>query len=179
MSRTIVERLTRLRILMRSKGIDAFLVNGTDPHLSEYVQPRYQTRSYISGFTGSYGWLAITQEEAVLWTDSRYYLQAEQQLNGTGIAMEKARIADTIPTEIWVSSRLETDQTVAFDGLCYPVGEVKRFISHFRKKGININTDTDLINEIWTDRPGLPESKVIDHPVEYAGVGRNEKLKKL
>ncbi len=177
MKEIIKERLKTLRSLMTQKGISAYLINGSDPHLGEYLPSRWETRSFISGFTGSYGWLAITLEEAVLWTDSRYYLQYEIETEGTGISLEKARLPETIPVEVWVSQRLKPGDSVGFDGSCYPASEVNRYIKLLSKKGIRIESHLDLLDEMWPDRPGLPEAKAFLHPVQWAGLSRKEKFK--
>jgi Xaa-Pro aminopeptidase len=179
MNNEITARLEALRSKMKSKGIAAFLVNGSDPHMSEYVAGRWKTREYLSGFTGSYGWLAITQTEAALWTDSRYYLQAEQQLEGTGITMLKARLPETIPTECWVSDRLNAGDIVCFDGACYSLAEVNGFLSQFRLKNISIDAKTDLLSELWDKRLEIPNGKIIEHPVCYSGTTRKQKFEAI
>lgn len=161
---------------MNKNGLAAWLINGADPHMSEDVPDRWLTRKYISNFSGSYGWLAITMDEAVLWTDSRYFLQAGIELEGTGIQMLKARMPNTISVEKWVTDRLKSGDKVGFDGSCYPAGEVLRYKSAFDEAGIDIVPDIDLLNEIWNDRPDLPAEQVIFHPLEWAGVDRRKKI---
>jgi Xaa-Pro aminopeptidase len=174
-----IERLAALREQMKEKGIAAFLVNGSDPHMSEYVAKRWKTRDFISGFTGSYGWLAITLHEAALWTDSRYYLQAEHELDGTGITMLKARLPESIPTEKWVTERLNDGDTVCFDGSCYSMAEVTDFIATFKTRNINIDAETDLLHAIWHARPEIPDGKIMEHPVLYAGKTRHQKFSEI
>ena len=156
--------------------MSAYLINGCDPHLGEYVPARWESRSFISGFTGSYGWLAITLSEAVLWTDSRYYLQAYSELKGTGIEMLKARLADTVFIGDWVASHLDMGQTVGFDGSCYSVSECRQFEKSFSAKALKIEYNSDLLNDIWIDRPDIPSEKAFLHPVEWAGVDRKDKF---
>jgi Xaa-Pro aminopeptidase len=179
MNKKILERLHELRKSMTKNGIAAWLDNGTDPHLSEYIPAHWQTRPFLSGFTGSYGWMAITQTEAALWTDSRYFLQAETELAGTGITMLKARMPDTISVENWVANRLKPGQIAAFNGQCYPVAAAKTMLNTFRKKEIDVKLDTDLIPTIWHNRPTLPQAPAFDHLVEYAGWSRSEKFDKI
>jgi Xaa-Pro aminopeptidase len=179
MNEQIVKRIERLREAMTDKGIDAYLINGCDPHLGEYVPARWETREFISGFTGSYGWLAITHEEAVLWTDSRYYLQASNELEGTGIQMLKARLPETIYIGDWVAERLQRGQTVGFDGTCYSIAECKLLERSFIAKELEIEYRFDLLDEIWIDRPPIPSSKIFLHPVEWAGVSRADKFGKI
>ena len=138
MSKEIQERLSRLRELMKENELDAFLINGSDPHMSEYVPERWQSRAYISGFTGSFGWLAITIDKAVLWTDSRYYLQANEQLKDTGFEMLKARDLETLPIDEWVANELKDGNTCAFDGACYSTAEVKLLEHTLKQKNIEL-----------------------------------------
>jgi len=175
MGNPIKNRLEALRERMAYHGLEAYLVNGSDPHISEYIPSHWDSRRFISGFSGSYGWMAITLQEAVLWTDSRYYLQAEMELDGSGIDMLKARLPDTIPLEVWIAARLKPGQTVGFDSRCHPVAEVDRFARLFSSEGILMNGNLDLIGEIWLDRPEIPRSRVFDHPLEYSGASRLEK----
>ncbi|MCF8358673.1 MAG: aminopeptidase P family protein [Prolixibacteraceae bacterium] len=176
MNKVIKERLQQLRSLMKEKGLAAWLINGADPHMSEDVPNRWLTRKFISNFSGSYGWLAITLDEAVLWTDSRYFLQCDIELKGTGIEMLKARMPDTIPVEKWVADRLKYGDIVGFDGSCYPAGEVLQFEKTFSKNGIEMIVDADLLDEIWNDRPGFPTGPAKFHPLEWAGKSRREKI---
>jgi Xaa-Pro aminopeptidase len=176
MEEIIKERLKDLRRLMVENGLSAFLVNGSDPHLSEYLPDRWQTRKFVSGFTGSYGWLAITSEEAVLWTDSRYYLQYDIETKSTGIGLEKARLPETITVETWICQRLNSGDLVGFDGSCYSAAEVFQFENAFSKNGIKMNSQIDLIENLWIDRPALPIAKAFLHSVEWAGKTRPEKF---
>ena len=175
-SDTICERLVNLRTQMKKNGFSAYLINGSDPHMSEYVPARWQTREYISGFSGSYGWLAITTNKAVLWTDTRYYLQANQQLEGTGITMMKARDPEELKLNQWLAGELNEGDIVAFDGACYSNNEFSIFEKSFSSKGIKINFNIDLLDNIWIDRPELPFSKAFLHPMKWAGQSRKEKF---
>jgi Xaa-Pro aminopeptidase len=176
MNKIIVKRINRLREVMKQKGISAYLVNGCDPHLGEYVPAHWESRSFISGFTGSYGWLAITHTEAALWTDSRYYLQASYELKGTGIEMLKARLADSIFIGDWVAQRLQSGQTVGFDGSCYSVSECRMFERSFLAKELIFEYRLDLLEEIWENRPPIPMGKAFLHPIEWAGLSRKDKF---
>lgn len=179
MNNPAVERLTKLRALMKERQIDAYLINGADPHLSEYVPARWQTREYISGFSGSYGWLAITANKAVLWTDSRYYVQAQQQLLNSGVEMLKARVADSPSLDQWLCAELIENQIVAFDGYCYSASEINQLKEKLAKHKIQLNPTVDLINEIWDNRPNIPTQKAFLHPIEFAGIGRKEKFEQI
>ena len=164
---------------MSANGLNAFLINGYDPHMSEYVPARWQSREYISGFSGSYGWLAITLHKAVLWTDSRYYLQAGQQLEGTGIEMLKARDTDTPTIENWLAGELKPDDVVGFDGSCYSTSEVQIFQKVFTAHHLKMNYEIDLLNQIWTDRPSVSDHKAFLHPVKWAGLSRTQKFEQI
>jgi Xaa-Pro aminopeptidase len=176
MNETVKTRIDRLREAMKVKGMSAYLINGCDPHLGEYVPARWKTREYISGFTGSYGWLAITMEEAALWTDSRYFLQAANELKGTGIEMLKARLPESIFVGDWVAQRLKAGETVGFDGSCYSVSECTLFEKSFSAKGLKIKSKFDLIDDVWDNRPALPSGKAYLHPKEWSGLSRKEKF---
>src|SRR5665647_1728695 len=122
-SSEIKERITRLRNLMKERQADACLITGADPHLSEYTPDNWKTREWISGFTGSYGKVLVTLDHALLWTDTRYFLQSEQELNGTGIELMKDRVPGTISVEEWLTSNLETGSRVFSDGLTISASE--------------------------------------------------------
>ena len=176
MNMEIQQRLARLRDLMKEKGIGAYLINGSDPHMSEYMPERWQTREFISNFSGSYGWLAITMDKAVLWTDSRYYLQAGEQLKGTGIDMLKARLPETISVEDWVANEIKAGDKVGFDGSCYSTGEVLSFEKVFSVHQIEMDDASDLLDKVWINRPEIPSAKAFFHPVKWAGKSRTEKF---
>jgi Xaa-Pro aminopeptidase len=176
MNEIIQSRIENLRQVMLQKGLSAYLINGCDPHLGEYVPARWETRAFISNFTGSYGWLAITLDEAVLWTDSRYYLQSAIELDGSGIEILKARLPETIFIGDWIAARLKPGQKVGFDGSCYSVSECNLLENSFALKGIKIEYRFDLLNEIWDNRPAKPSEKAYLHPLEWAGVSRKEKF---
>ncbi len=177
MSISVVENLKKLREAMMQNGIDGYLINGSDPHLSEYMPEHWQSREFISGFSGSYGYLAFTQEEAVLWTDSRYFLQAEEQLKDTGIKMLKARLPESITPESWLAERMKYGDTVAMDASCYPISEIKSLEKLLVPEGVAIKYNVDLLEDIWDDRPDLPMNALSDYPIENAGVSRVDKIK--
>lgn len=115
MKSEIKQRLAALRAEMKKLNIDAWYISGTDPHASEYMPERWETREYISGFTGSYGLVVVTLEKAALWTDSRYFLQAAEELEGTGIEMMKLRVPDAVSPESWLSENLPAGSKVGLD----------------------------------------------------------------
>ena len=172
----IIERITSLRSLMQDRGIDGYLIYGTDPHLSEYVPEAWQSRKWISGFTGSYGKIVITQGRAALWTDSRYFLQAETQLSGTGIEMIKDRQVNTITVDRWLALELNPRSVVALDGLTLSTADANNLELKLGAKGISLKLNTDLISLIWKNRPIFSQTPVIDFPVQFAGYSRSDKL---
>jgi Xaa-Pro aminopeptidase len=176
MNEIITKRIDKLRQVMIEKGLSGYLINGCDPHLGEYVPARWETRAFISGFTGSYGWLAITLDEAVLWTDSRYYLQSARELEGTGIEILKARLPETIFVGDWVAKKLKHGETVGLDGSCYSISECKMFENSFAEKKIKIEFRYDLLDNIWDNRPIKPSGKAYLHPLAWAGISRKEKF---
>ncbi|MCY1719895.1 aminopeptidase P family protein [Prolixibacteraceae bacterium Z1-6] len=175
MSNTIKERLSALRAEMQKLNIDAWYISGTDPHASEYLPARWQTRAFISGFTGSYGMVVVTQNEAALWTDSRYFLQAAEQLEGTGIEMMKLRVPDSVSPEEWLCDKLYAGSRVGMDAQTVSVAGFKSFERTLAKHDVELVETTDLLENIWTDRPLDLAEKVFEPGVEYAGVSRVEK----
>ena len=175
----IINRVTSLRSLMKTRGIDAYLIYGTDPHLSEYVPDAWRSREWISGFTGSYGKVVITSDRAILWTDSRYFIQAESQLSGTGIEMIRDRQADTIPVDGWLARELSPGGMVAIDGLTISASEAKLLEQKLGAKGIALDLSVDLVTELWANRPALPLAGIDDYPACFAGLSRPEKLAQI
>ena len=172
----VIERVASLRCLMLEKNIDAFIISGTDPHLSEYIPDYWQSRAWISGFSGSYGKVAITQTRAALWTDSRYFIQAELQLSGTGIEMIKDRQADSITIDRWLEQELKEGSVVSLNGLTISAAEANSLEINLSAKGITLDINSDLVSPIWKNRPPLPQSMIIDYPLAFAGVSRSQKL---
>ncbi len=166
---TIQEKIARLREIMEREGLDAYIVSGTDPHNSEYLPATWQQREWISGFTGSFGTVVITKEDAGLWTDTRYFIQAAEQLAGTGISLHKLRIPGAIDYPEWLSSTLQAGCWVGMDSFCMSVQEVKHLKEVLAAKKIELVGKTDLLGEIWIDRPALPSSPVYLLEEKYAG----------
>lgn len=173
----ILDRLTQLRLLMKLSNIDVFLVNGSDPHSSEYVQGHWESRRYLSGFTGSYGWMAITAKNAALWTDSRYFIQAEQELSGTGITLEKARLPETISVGKWIVKNLNFGR-VGFDGMCYSYSEVEELRGDLGPS-FELDSNCMLLDRVWQDRPTLYFSQIYSLPFEFFGESRNSKIARI
>lgn len=173
-------RLLTFRLWMRVNKMQAFIIPSTDPHMSEYVAPHWQSREWISGFTGSAGTVVVTLEEAALWTDSRYFLQAADQLQGTGIQLMKEKLPETPSIEDWLMEKLEAGDTVGCDGYVFPADEIKRLTTLFRdNEDIKINFQLDPMEEIWTDRPALPSTPALVYPTAYAGKDVTTKLAEI
>ncbi|ERK28708.1 aminopeptidase P family protein [Clostridium intestinale] len=175
----VKKRIEKLRNLMKENKIDAYIIPSFDAHQSEYVADHWKCRQWISGFTGSAGTVVITLDDAGLWTDGRYYIQAEKQLEGSGIRLFKmADIGVPSYTE-WLKNTLKEGSTVGFDGSVFSVDLFKGMEKAFKSKNINIKIEKDLIDEIWKDRPEIPKELVFLHGIKYAGKSRVEKLNKV
>jgi len=173
---TILERVNALRSLMEEKQIHTYIITSSDPHMSEYVPDYWTARQWLSGFTGSAGTVIITEDKAGLWTDSRYFLQAEKQLKGSGIELFKMGVPG-VPTQYqWLLSELQHESKIGFDGTCFSVAQTKEIKNALGDLSIHISEEDDLIEEIWTDRPALPKEKIFEHPLEFAGKSRKQKL---
>lgn len=175
----VKERINRLRELMQKMGITAYVVPTSDPHQSEYIADYYKTRVWISGFTGSAGTVAITQKEAILWTDGRYFIQAEKELGGSGIKLYRIGIPGFPTYSQWLKDSLNEGDTIGFDGRTFSQKEYESLEKEISKKKIKIVDDYDLIGEIWVDRPALPQSTAFVHDVKYAGKPTKEKLEEV
>jgi Xaa-Pro aminopeptidase len=176
---TVAERVNALRSLLHEKDIHGYIITSSDPHMSEYVPDRWETRQWLSGFTGSAGTLVITQENAGLWTDSRYFLQAEKQLAGSGITLYKMGIPGTATLHEWLSTELPLNPNVGFDGSCFSVAQTRELKVQLGGLGIHIVEEYDLVNEIWADRPELPNHLIYNHEICYSGQSRSDKLIKI
>ena len=175
----ITSRLKELRALMKKKNIAAYIIPSADPHQSEYVAPRWKSRAWISGFTGSAGTVVVTMKKAGLWTDGRYFLQAENQLKGSTITLFKMGLPETPSYTDWIGKELKKGNTVSFDAAVMSINDVDDLKKTFEPKGIKVASSEDLIDEIWKDRPAFPSGKAVLHPVKYAGVGRKEKFERI
>ena len=173
MANMFSERIDALRQIMERNGWDAVVVSGSDPHSSEYPAPRWQQVMFLSGFTGEAGDLVITRDHAGLWTDSRYFIQALAQLEGSGVELHKTRLPDTISIPQWLSGRAKT---VALDGLCWNVTAVKEISEALGEGGLVVDVP-DMLEELWTDRPQIPMTPITTLDVEtFGGTPRAEKI---
>ena len=176
MKESITERIGRLRQCLREQSLSAFIIPSTDPHSGEYVPDHWKTREWVSGFTGSAGTAVITLDDAALWTDSRYFLQAADQLDGTGIRLMKDRLPDTPSIPEWLGQSLSPGARVGVDGWVNTIGETQALREALAREGLTLRTDYDPVTRLWDDRPALPGTPVSIHPLEYAGVACHEKL---
>ena len=178
----IQERLSELREVMRREKLDAFIFPSTDPHNSEYVPERWKGRQWISGFSGSAGTAVVTLNSAALWTDSRYFLSAAEQLAGTEFQLMKLKMPGTPTITQWIGEELRKfDGTaVGVDGMVTAVGDMEILIAALRREGgITVRTNFDILDTIWTDRPAIPDNKVTIHPMTYAGETAQSKLTRI
>lgn len=175
----VKKRIEKLRSLMKENKIDAYIIPSFDAHQSEYVADHWKCRQWISGFTGSAGTVVITLDDAGLWTDGRYYIQAEEQLKGSGIRLFKMADLGVPSYTEWLKNTLKEGSTVGFDGSVFSVDLFKGMGKAFKSKNINIKIEKDLIDEIWEDRPEIPKELVFLHGIKYAGKSRVEKLNKV
>ena len=171
--------LELLREKMRETGIDACLIPTSDFHGSEYVGDYFKCREYISGFTGSAGTLVITLDEAGLWTDGRYFLQAAKQLEGSGIMLRKERQSGVPAIEEYLKQTLKRGETLGFDGRCIMQDSAEKLITQLNAQGVAVRTDIDLAGAVWKNRPELSAQPVWPLPVEYAGESSESKIKRV
>lgn len=176
---SIQERLASLRKEMASEKIDAYLVFGTDPHMSEYVAERWRDRAWISGFTGSAGTVVCTKDKAGLWTDSRYYLQGTEELEGSGITLFRQGEADVPGICEWLGQELPKGGLVAAYGWTISAELFRTLRKQLAVYGVELQASEDLLDRIWEGRPGLPEEDVYQYDVRYAGQSRQEKIKRV
>ena len=165
-----------MRAAMKEQNIQAYIIPTTDPHLSEYPAACWKYREWISGFTGSAGTVVVTLDKAGLWTDSRYFLQAEMQLEGTGIDLYKLMLPETPSIPQFLLAELGEGDTVGLNGLTYSLADAQSLELALKKKGVALNTDLSLIDPIWKDRPAVPEAQIFEMPVELSGKSSEDKL---
>jgi Xaa-Pro aminopeptidase len=170
-----MERISALRAAMKQAGVQAYIIPSSDPHLSEYTPACWRTREYFSGFTGSAGTLAVTQQKSGLWTDGRYFIQAEHQLEGSGIQLFRMGVSG-VPTVVeFLRGELHSGDTLAIDGSLFSAADARRMECLLGEKGIRLK-QADLVAEIWVDRPPVPRTEVFLHSPKYAGMTCAQKL---
>ncbi|MBP7184559.1 MAG: aminopeptidase P family protein [Saprospiraceae bacterium] len=169
-------KLADIRKILLEKKLDAYIIPSSDPHQSEYVADHWKTRTWVSGFTGSAGVVVITQKHAGLWTDSRYFLQAETELKDSGFVLHK-QLMQGAPEHIdWLKNELLPGAKVGCDAMVHTVTQVRQMTSLLAQNKIELVLTSDIFNEIWKDRPALPSSHVFALDVAYTGQSRAEKL---
>lgn len=181
-NQTIVARLAALRDEMRREHLSAFIFPSSDPHNSEYVPPRWEGRKWISGFDGSAGTAVVTLHSAALWTDSRYFLAAEEQLAGTEFQLMRERMEGTPGIAEWIAAELsDADSTeIGVDGMCMTYADVSDLKTELKHNGgITVRTNLDILDRVWTDRPSVPLNPVRIQPLEYAGESCRDKLGRI
>ena len=187
-----MNKLDALREEMRREHLFAVIFPTTDPHNSEYTADHWKGREWISGFNGSAGTAVVTLHSAALWTDSRYFIAAAQQLEGTEFQLMRERIDGTPTIAEWLQSQLSTVNSqlstlnsqlsteIAIDGSCCSTSYIEALISDLRKQGgITLRTNFDVLQRIWTDRPAIPMAPIVPQPLEYAGEDVTSKLTRI
>ena len=174
------QRIENLREVMRREHLAAFIFPSTDPHQGEYVPDHWKGREFISGFNGSAGTAVVTMTSAALWTDSRYFIAAEEQLKGTEFRLMRLKMEGTPTIPEWLGRTCGAGSEVGIDGWCSSANAVKDLIVELRKEGgITVRTNMDPLKLIWSDRPVIPENPVEIFPVEYAGESAHEKIGRI
>ncbi len=179
MNTTINERVAQLRAWMESHHLAAVLFSSADDHASEYVAPHFQCRQWISGFDGSAGTAVVTLTDAALWTDSRYFLAATQQLEGTPFSLMREGEPDTPTPAQWLISQLHEGDCVGTDGRTLTIDEARILQDELQAAGIGLTLDTDAAADLWTERPPMPHEPITVQPLEYAGTGAEQKIRQL
>jgi Xaa-Pro aminopeptidase len=180
MAKTINERLEDLREVMRREHLSAFIFPSTDPHQGEYIPDHWKGREFISGFNGSAGTAVVTMTSAALWTDSRYFIAAADQLKGTEYQLMKLKIEGTPTIPEWIGKECGAGAEVGIDGWCSSANAVKELVADLRKEGgITVRTNFDPLKQIWQGRPVIPENPVEIFPMRYAGESSRDKIARI
>ena len=189
MNEIITQRLAAVRQVMQREHLDAFIFPSTDPHNSEYVPARWKGREWISGFDGSAGTAVVTMDGAALWTDSRYFIAAEEQLQGTEFHLMRMRMPETPTIAEWLEQQIIRPNTtipssisteIGIDGMCISLSDANELIADLhRHGGLTLRTNFDVLAEVWHDRPEVPADKMQLHPIDYAGETASDKLQRL
>ena len=180
MSKNVIpERLSALRKFMESKNLDVFVIPSTDPHLSEYPAAVWESRKWISGFTGSAGTIVVTLKEAGLFTDSRYFLQGKTELKDTGIDLFKMGLPETPEMIDWIIDQAGENGKVGIDGLVYAASEAETLKKRLKRKNIKLVTEFDPFVGIWNDRPNIPKNEIFTLPEYITGESAKSKIKRI
>ena len=160
---TTNDKLKAVRAEMMKQGVDAIIVPTGDPHQNEYLPEFYKSRAWVSGFSGSAGTVVITMDHAGLWTDSRYFLQAEMQLADSEFVLHKLIVQGAPEFAEWLQKNLGHGKTIGFDSRVMALGTASNLIERFEKAGFNVNTEADPIGNAWTNRPAISAAMVFEH----------------
>lgn len=179
MNSIITGRIEALRKKMEEAGVAAAIIPHTDAHQSEYLAEHWQVRQWFSGFTGSAGTLVVTADAALLWTDSRYFLQGAQQLEGTGITLMKDGLPSTPSIETWLCANVAAGSTIGVDGMVFSVTDIARLRAELRRANISVDTNFAPINDLWNGRPIIPTDALYVHDVKYAGEAATSKIARV
>lgn len=174
-----MSNLEKLREVMKSENIDYYIIPSSDAHQSEYVANYFKGREFISGFTGSAGTLLVGLKEAYLWTDGRYFIQADNELKGSGISLMKMRTPGYPTIEEWLKKNVNSGEVLGFDGSVLSVDQYEGYLRIANGNNFTINMNKDLLNNIWDTRSELPKNKIFIHDVKYAGKSAKEKLEEV
>lgn len=177
--KNIDARIAALQEILKKNGLDAWIVNGTDPHQSEYVCPRWRTREWISGFTGSAGTVVVTRDKALLWVDSRYFIQGAEQIKGSSFQLMKLDTAGVLDPVAWIADTFGKGAVAGISADTLMVGAGRKMEDEFSRKGIVLRPTPDFLSDIWTDRPAVPETPLVDVPLTLTGESRGEKLSRV
>jgi Xaa-Pro aminopeptidase len=170
------ERLALLRTSMKDNSIDTYIIPSTDPHLGEYVPDHWRIIEWLTGFTGSASTVIVTDTFAGLWTDSRYFIQAENELRGTGFVVMKPSLTDGKDFNDWLADNVDPGSKVALDGITFSIMRLRKLKTSLGGKSVSLDIDCDLISGLWTERPPMPASVAFDHPVSFSGKEREAKI---
>ncbi|HBH83642.1 MAG: hypothetical protein A2X05_06400 [Bacteroidetes bacterium GWE2_41_25] len=172
-------QLTHLRSSMKDSGIDTYIIPSADPHLGEYIPDHWRIILWLTGFTGSSSTIVITDSFAGIWTDSRYFIQAEEQLKGSGVTLMNPLLTENKDFTVWLKENIKEGSTIAFDGRIFSVSRLRKLEIELQGKNILIKIDQDLISAIWNDRPELPDSMAFDHDLSFCGISRSDKIDRV
>jgi Xaa-Pro aminopeptidase len=171
-----IEKVVLLRTKMKEKNINAYIIPSTDPHLGEYIPDHWRITAWLTGFTGSFAFVVITDSFAGLWTDSRYFIQAAYQMIGSGITLMDPEIPEAKDFLTWVSNNMDNSSKLALDGRIFSIERTRKIVDSLLAKNISCDFDCDLISDIWTDRPVMPFTKAYDHELRFCGMSRSTKI---
>ena len=173
-------KIANLQQQLNTSKIDACIISSSDPHGSEYISPYWQCRQWLSGFTGSAGTLVVTKTKSALWTDGRYFIQAEDELKNTNIELVRQGLADSLDINSWLTKELKPNSTIGLDGTTFSYNTIADFMALATKQtAFKFNTNIDLTTNIWIDRPKLPANKVFIHDTKFSGKSYKQKISNL